>query len=177
MGKCEGKKEIIQNTTKVNKRAILLSIIALSTILLMGILKDVGPNYFVRREIFLYLKEMQPIEKEFYNLMDKVMENGIEKGKENEIYLIEIKKILQRAYGKNPNKYTRKNYDLFIKEMEKAKELIDYVHGEGEKDKIKVYMENYNLVGKSRNENLIEIFEKYDISYIDMEGKIIYETK
>ncbi|MCT4593351.1 MAG: hypothetical protein N4A57_03640 [Anaeromicrobium sp.] len=177
MGEFEGKKERIKNIIGVNKRTVLLLIVTLSILVCAGTLKDMGFNYFARKEIFLYLKKMQPIEKEFYNLMDSFMEDSMKKGKDNEIYSIEIKRILQRAYGESSNRYTRKNYELFIREIEKGKELIDYGHKEGERDKIRVYMENYFLVGESRNKNLIDIFEKYGISYIHMDGKIIYETK
>ena len=75
------------------------------------------------------------------------------------------------------NKYTRKNYELFLKEIEKAKELIDYAYKEGKGNKIRSYIENYNLVGQCRKENTIEIFEKYNIPYIQIEGKVIYKTK
>lgn len=170
IGKYElAKKKFIE----VDKNSIVVFCIMVVFIIMSF---NIYSRYNKKTQIFIYFKEMQSVENHFYELMDKVLNQSLITKEEGLCYRKELKEILKESYKKGSNDFVKKNYELFLLEIECGEKIVEALLNEDYMERTNS-LKRYNVIAQSRRENLKEIFDENNIPYIELNSKIIYKTK
>ncbi|QZY56525.1 hypothetical protein [Crassaminicella profunda] len=180
---------------KVIILGILMSFIATSFIYFVP--KDVMMNNSIlkgilnikpKKQIFMYLKTIQPLEDSFYTLVSenidlsnkRIQQDNKDLLRENITAIDEM--MLQWVNVEN-NEYMIENHYLFLDEMKIMRDIlleknlsIEY---NDEKSLVKAheYLKKYFIIGRIRRKSLKKTFDKYDIIYLELDNRIKYITK
>jgi len=141
-----------------------------------------------KQQIFSYLKAVQPIEDEFYQIVHAHINYiGNNTDEEHLEYLkssiSHIDKTMERLIAVKADPYISENKLLFIEEMKTARTmLLEQIYWYKERDEIsreksKLYYREYLTVSQLRRDSLKRIFDHYEINYLDLGGRIKYKTK
>ncbi len=147
-----------------------------------------------RKEIFLYLKEVQPLEKQFYKIVERNEQFFDDYDDETSVINQEYFDFLDKNTRKiddlivkladiDANIYMQENKDLFFKEMQTMRKMmIESEIGfrfkdEGSFLRSHEYLEVYQIIAYIRRKSLKNIFDKYGIVYIDLKNSIKYKIK
>ncbi|MEW9123366.1 MAG: hypothetical protein AB2421_11720 [Thermotaleaceae bacterium] len=147
-------------------------------------------NVRKKEQIFAYLKKVQPLEDEFYEIVNNHIlfhKEKLDKEQEQAVFyentIPRLEYILIEIIQIDINPYVSENYYLFMDEINLirdivAEERLELERGDGtSEEKSKKELEKYILVSQMRRENLKKLFDKYHILYIDMGNKIKYKIK
>lgn len=141
-----------------------------------------------KKEIFTYLKKVQPLEDRFYTLVSEKTDLKHKRVNQNnkELFTKDIKVIdemMLRWASIESNDYMIENHYLFLEEMKTMRDIllekklsIEY-NDEKSTTRGNEYLEKYFIIGKIRRKSLKKIFDKYDIIYLELDNRIKYIPK
>ncbi|MTI54021.1 MAG: hypothetical protein FH760_04050 [Geosporobacter ferrireducens] len=158
-------------------------------------LHSVSPIQFIinmhsKYEIFTYLKDVQAIEDDFYEIVNNeklLYTNGKADEKSFILFYEEAIPVLEQlmiALAKiDTNPTVIENYQLFSEEIKSIRDMMvekkfamEYQDSISYEKAMK-YTERYTLASRMRRENLKSLFDRYKILYIDLGDKIKYKVK
>ncbi|MCT4621173.1 MAG: hypothetical protein N4A62_17515 [Marinisporobacter sp.] len=141
-----------------------------------------------KKEIFTYLKKVQPLEDRFYTLVSEKTDLKHKRVNQNnkELFTKDIKVIdemMLRWASIESNDYMIENHYLFLEEMKTMRDIllekklsIEY-NDEKSTTRGNEYLEKYFIIGKIRRKSLKKVFDKYDIIYLELDNRIKYIPK
>lgn len=138
-----------------------------------------------KQELFSYLKDVQPIEDEFYSLVgdlpDEDNKNQSINNIKNAIEIIDrLLKELVDVKGSGP---VQENKLFFTQEIKAVRNMLVEQrfwisnHDKVSLEKSKAYFDEYQMVSELRRDSLKNIFEDYDVQYIDLGNRIKYKVE
>lgn len=143
-----------------------------------------------KKQIFVYLKEVQPLEDKFYRLVNENVDlnrKQLYDNKKDETLIKEdisvLDSIMIDLANVGTNDYMLENKYLFLEELESIRDiLLEKKLGIENNDvksfvKANAYLEKYFLIGQIRRQVLKKVFDKYHITYLELDNKIKYITK
>ncbi|SHJ90789.1 hypothetical protein SAMN02745975_03198 [Geosporobacter subterraneus DSM 17957] len=147
-------------------------------------------NLHSRHEIFTYLKNVQEIENQFYDIVHQQKQlsasedfNGHQLVSLYEKAIPALEQLMIDLAKTETNPTIMENYHLFSEEIKSMRDaMVENKFGIEKNDPISreragKYIDRYALVSRLRRENLKTLFDRYNISYIDMGDKIKYKVK
>ncbi|TCO80070.1 hypothetical protein [Marinisporobacter balticus] len=147
-------------------------------------------NRTSKKQIFVYLKVVQPLEERFYgvvnenvDLKDKCLYDDKKDPYRIKENIVAIDGIMIDLANVETNDFMLENKYLFLEEIEIMRDiLLEKKLGIENNDvksliKANAYLEKYFLIGQIRRQVLKKIFDKYYIVYLELDNRIKYITK
>ncbi|MCT4605304.1 MAG: hypothetical protein N4A64_04225 [Marinisporobacter sp.] len=183
---------------KMRKKLIIFGMFIFFIILFMFVIqKDVSSNNSIlksvldrglKKEIFIYLKRVQPLEDRFYTLVNEKIDLDHKRISQNNKEFLtkdikEIDEMMLKWANIESNEYMIENHYLFLDEMKIMRDFLVEeklsIEYNDEKSIIRgnEYLEKYFILGQIRRKSLKKVFDKYDIIYLELDNRIKYITK
>ena len=173
----------------INKKkflVLLLSVLFITCLLSTGL--EINPiNYLYRHQIFTYMKSVQKIEDQFYELVQQRKSYSRDNSEEYVQHLQEsiqiIDNVMMELITIEAKAPIYENKLLFLQEMKIIRDMnfeeIHWLraHDEVSKKKSDNYLNEYNAIAKQRRMSLKQVFDRYNILYIDLGDRIKYKTR
>ncbi len=143
-------------------------------------------DYKEKQELFAYLKKVQPLENEFYQLVNDKIQYYEKNINEKSLVVLEesiisMNRLLKELINTESPDKALENKLLFTQEIKAIRNMfVEQMYWLSKSDEIsleksKAYFDEYIVLSDLRRDSLRNIFDYYQIQYLDMGDMIKYK--